>query len=81
LIPVGTGFKKYQHLEIEKLAEPPAQEAPSQEEELEAATKVAEAAGAQSPDEIETTVGDSQLVAELLGEEQNQGGNGGGNRS
>ena len=83
LIPVGTGYKKYQNLNVEKLAEPPAQEAPSREEELEAATQVAEAAGAQAPEEIETTVGDSALVAELLGDEMpNQGGgnNGGGNR-
>jgi DNA-directed RNA polymerase subunit beta' len=81
LIPVGTGFRDYHKLEVQKLAEPPAREAPTQEEELEAAAAVAEAAGAQSPDEIETTVGDSSLVAELLGEEMpNQGGNpGGGN--
>jgi len=74
LIPVGTGFKKYQNIEVEKLAEPPSLDAPSREEELETAAKAAEAAGAQSPDEIETTVGDSALVAELLGEESHHGG-------
>jgi DNA-directed RNA polymerase subunit beta' len=80
LIPVGTGYKQYQNLTVEKLAEPPAREAPTPEEELEAATQVAEAAGAQSPDEIETTVGDSALVAELLGDEMPNQGGGGGNR-
>ncbi|MFW6039183.1 MAG: DNA-directed RNA polymerase subunit beta', partial [bacterium] len=82
LIPVGTGFKSYTNMRVEKLAEPPAQEAPTREQELEAAAAMAEAAGAQAPDQIETTVGDSRLVAELLGEveggggQSNQGGNG-----
>ena len=69
LIPVGTGFKKYTGMKVVKLAEPPAQELPSREQDLEDATAVAEAAGAVTPDEIETTVGESRLVAQLLGEE------------
>jgi DNA-directed RNA polymerase subunit beta' len=69
LIPVGTGFKKYQNIKVQKLAEPPAQEAPTREEELETAAALAEAAGAQSPEQIQTTVGESRLVAQLLGEE------------
>ena len=69
LIPVGTGFKKYTGMKVLKLAEPPAQEVPTREEDLEDAAAVAEAAGAESPDQIETTVGESRLVAQLLGEE------------
>ncbi len=69
LIPVGTGFKPYNNMKIEKLAEPPVQEAPSREEELQDAASQAVAAGAVAPDEIETTVGESRLVAQLLGEE------------
>ncbi len=68
LIPVGTGFDKYTQMRVRKLAEPPAQEAPTREQELEAARQIAEAAGAESPDQIKTTVGESRLVAELLGE-------------
>jgi DNA-directed RNA polymerase subunit beta' len=69
LIPVGTGFNKYQSLSVVKLAEPPEAEMLSREEELEAAAAVALAAGAESPEEIGTTVGESRLVAQLLGEE------------
>ncbi|MEM9913975.1 MAG: DNA-directed RNA polymerase subunit beta', partial [Planctomycetota bacterium] len=69
LIPVGTGFREYQNMEVVKLAEPPAQEALSVEEEIEQAAAIAEAAGAENPDDITTTVGDSRLVAELLGED------------
>ncbi|MEO1236291.1 MAG: DNA-directed RNA polymerase subunit beta' [Planctomycetota bacterium] len=69
LIPVGTGFRDYQNMDVVKLAEPPAQEALSVEEEIEQAAAIAEAAGAEAPDEITTTVGDSRLVAELLGED------------
>ena len=69
LIPVGTGFREYQNMEVVKLAEPPAQEALSVEEEIEHAAAIAEAAGAENPDDITTTVGDSRLVAELLGED------------
>jgi DNA-directed RNA polymerase subunit beta' len=69
LIPVGTGFKKYTGMKVLKLAEPPAVELPSREQDLEDAAAVAEAAGAEAPDEIETTVGESRLVAQLLGEE------------
>ncbi|MFP4145743.1 MAG: DNA-directed RNA polymerase subunit beta', partial [Phycisphaeraceae bacterium] len=72
LIPVGTGFKKYSGVKVKKLAEPPAQEAPTREQELEAARQVAEAAGAESPEEIKTTVGESRLVAQLLGELDNK---------
>jgi DNA-directed RNA polymerase subunit beta' len=69
LIPVGTGFKKYQNLQVVKLAEPPAQEALSLEEELEEAAARAEAHGAERADQITTRVGESRLVAQLLGEE------------
>ena len=70
LIPVGTGFQKYQNLNVVKLAEPPATEAPTLEQDLEEAARLAEAAGAESPEQIKQTVGESRLVAELLGEEQ-----------
>ncbi|MEX2215159.1 MAG: DNA-directed RNA polymerase subunit beta' [Phycisphaeraceae bacterium] len=69
LIPAGTGFKPYVSLRVVKLAEPPAQETPSREEELEDAAAIAEAGGALTPGEIKTTVGESRLVAQLLGEE------------
>ncbi|MEM1210177.1 MAG: DNA-directed RNA polymerase subunit beta' [Planctomycetota bacterium] len=69
LIPVGTGFTKYTTMEVVKLAEPPAAEAPTVEQQLEEAAQYAEAAGAQRADEIETTIGESRLVAQLLGEE------------
>ena len=69
LIPVGTGFKPYQNLDVVALAEPPEQEELSVEEEIEAATSAAEAAGAESPEEIVTTVGQSSRIAELLGVE------------
>ncbi|WP_428389342.1 DNA-directed RNA polymerase subunit beta' [Mucisphaera sp.] len=69
LIPVGTGFKDYQNLTVVKLAEPPASELLSHEEEIEAAAAIAEAAGAEAPEEIGTTVGESRLVAQLLGED------------
>ncbi|MCC7192364.1 MAG: DNA-directed RNA polymerase subunit beta' [Phycisphaeraceae bacterium] len=68
LIPVGTGFKPYTNLKVVKLAEPVAQEAPSREEDLQDAAALAEAAGAETPDQIKTTVGESRLVAQLLGE-------------
>ncbi|MCE9588998.1 MAG: DNA-directed RNA polymerase subunit beta' [Planctomycetes bacterium] len=68
LIPVGTGFKPYVQAKVIKLAEPPAQEAPSRQEVLEDAAALAEAAGAETPDQIKTTVGESRLVAQLLGE-------------
>ncbi|QDU72056.1 DNA-directed RNA polymerase subunit beta' [Mucisphaera calidilacus] len=72
LIPVGTGFKDYVNLEVVKLAEPPDSEMLSREEELEAAAAMAEAAGAESPEDIGTTVGESRLVAQLLGEDGNK---------
>ncbi|MDP7346801.1 MAG: DNA-directed RNA polymerase subunit beta' [Phycisphaeraceae bacterium] len=68
LIPAGTGFKAYTRIQVEKLAEPPSTETPSREENILAAAEKAEAAGAQTPAEIETTVGESSLVAQLLGE-------------
>ena len=74
LIPVGTGFKTFTAMRVKKLAEPPAVESPTREEELEDAAAMAEAAGAQVPGEIETTVGESRLVAQLLGESE-PGGN------
>jgi DNA-directed RNA polymerase subunit beta' len=69
LIPVGTGFTRYANMEVVKLAEPPAAEAPTVEQQLEEAALSAEAAGAQRADEIETTIGESRLVAQLLGED------------
>ncbi|MEE9212898.1 MAG: DNA-directed RNA polymerase subunit beta' [Phycisphaeraceae bacterium] len=73
LIPVGTGFHAYTQMRVIKLAEPPAPEAPTREEELEHAAALAEAAGAESPDQIKTTVGESRLVAQLLGETEHTG--------
>jgi DNA-directed RNA polymerase subunit beta' len=69
LIPVGTGFTKYTNLKVVKLAEPPQEKVLSREEEIKEAAFFAEAAGAETPDQIETTVGDSSLVVELLGED------------
>ena len=69
LIPAGTGFKPYSGLTVVKLAEPPAQDAPTREEEFEDARAMAEAGGAVAPGEIKTTIGQSRLVAQLLGEE------------
>jgi DNA-directed RNA polymerase subunit beta' len=66
LIPAGTGFKPYTAIRVRKLAEPPAAEAPTREELLEDAAALAEAAGAESPDKITQTVGQSSRVAELL---------------
>ncbi len=68
LIPAGTGYKPYQTARVVKLAEPPAAETPTREQEVEEATQLATLAGAQAPEEIETTVGESRLVAQLLGE-------------
>ncbi|MCC7144988.1 MAG: DNA-directed RNA polymerase subunit beta' [Phycisphaeraceae bacterium] len=68
LIPAGTGFKPYVQARVIKLAEPPAAELPSREEDLQAAAVSAEAAGAETPEQITTTVGESRLVAQLLGE-------------
>ena len=70
LIPVGTGFKKYQQMRVEKLAEPPEPEVPSRDEDLADAVVLAEAAGAETPSEIKTTVGESELVAQLLSESE-----------
>ena len=69
LIPVGTGFSEYQNLRVAKLAEPPTSEELSQEQEFEAAAALAEAAGAERAAEITTRIGESRLVAQLLGEE------------
>jgi DNA-directed RNA polymerase subunit beta' len=71
LIPAGTGYKPYVNARVVKLAEPPAAAVATREQEVEEATQLAELAGAQSPDEIETTVGESTLVAQLLGELDN----------
>jgi len=68
LIPVGTGFFPYTQLKVIKLAEPPVQETPSREEDLKDAAATAVAAGAEAPDQIIKTVGESRLVAQLLGE-------------
>jgi len=72
LIPVGTGFKKYIGIRVNKLAEPPVMEVLSREEEIEAAAAMAEAAGAEAPTEIKTTVGESRLVAQLLGDDSSK---------
>ena len=73
LIPVGTGFRDYQSMGIKYLAEPAQPEQLTAEEEMAAAAEMAEQAGALAPDEVAagTTVGDSQLVAQLLGDEAN----------
>ncbi len=68
LIPVGTGYLRYTQMKVVKLAEPPAQELPTREEDLMDAAAIAEAAGAEAPDQIVKTVGESRLVAQLLGE-------------
>jgi len=73
LVPVGTGFKHYTNMRVEKLAEPQAPEVPSREEYLEDAKALAEAAGAEAPDEIKTTIGESRLAAQLLGETERSG--------
>ena len=69
LIPAGTGYKSYQRVRVIKHAEPPAESIPSHEENIEDAAALAEAHGAQAPSEIETTVGESRLVAQLLGDD------------
>ncbi len=69
LIPAGTGYKSYQRVRVIKHAEPPAESIPSHEENIEDAAALAEAHGAQAPGEIETTVGESRLVAQLLGDD------------
>ena len=68
LIPVGTGFKAFADLRVEKLAEPPPVEGPTHEEDMEDAAALAEAAGAQAPADIQTTIGESRLAAQLLGD-------------
>jgi DNA-directed RNA polymerase subunit beta' len=68
LIPVGTGFSNYTERAVDKLAEPPSEEPLTVEEDLEDAAALAEAAGAQTPEQIETTIGESRLAAQLLGE-------------
>jgi len=69
LIPAGTGYKAYTHMRVKKLAEPPVTEQPTREDDAERAAEAALAAGAESPDQIDRTIGDSDLVAELLSEE------------
>ncbi len=73
LIPAGTGFKPYLHARVDHLAAPPEVESPSREEDIEDAVARAMAAGAESPEEITTTVGNSRLVAQLLGEDNGAG--------
>ncbi len=75
LIPAGTGFKPYTQMRVVKLAEPPAEAAATREEEIEDAAAIAEAAGAQTREQIGTTVGESELVAQYLGEETNTASN------
>ena len=73
LIPVGTGFKPYANVKVVKLAEPPAPELLTHEEDLEEAAFRAEVAGAENPDEIEIRVAESQLAAQLLSEAESAG--------
>ncbi len=68
LIPVGTGFKPYTQMQVVKLSEPPDQDMPTREEDLMDAAALAIAKGAEEPDQIIKTVGESRLVAQLLGE-------------
>ena len=68
LIPVGTGFKDFAEMSVSKLADPPADEPITAEEEMEDAAAMAEAAGAETPEQIGTTIGESRLAAQLLGE-------------
>jgi hypothetical protein len=56
-------------MRVHELAAPPVQDEPSREENLEDAAATAEAAGAERPDQITTTVGQSRFYAQLLGEE------------
>ncbi len=76
LIPVGTGFRDYTAMQVEHLAEPPVIEEPTREEQIEDASAMAEAAGAELPTEIETTIGESRLAAQLLGESEPASGGG-----
>jgi DNA-directed RNA polymerase subunit beta' len=69
LIPVGTGFGDLQDMQIKKLAEPPASEALTVEEEIEQAAAAAMAAGAEAPDEVTAPLGKSDFFAQLIGEE------------
>jgi DNA-directed RNA polymerase subunit beta' len=69
LIPAGTGFKPYTGLRVVKLAEPPEPEVSTREQDFADAAAIAEAAGAQRRDEIQTTIGESRLVEQLLGED------------
>jgi len=55
-------------MKVIKLAEPPVPEVPTREEDMMDAAAIAEAAGAETPDQIVKTVGESRLVAQLLGE-------------
>ncbi len=68
LVPVGTGFRTFQNMQVKHLADPPMPEEPTHEENLEDAAAMAEAAGAEAPDQIKTTIGESRLAAQLLGE-------------
>jgi len=71
LIPVGTGFHEYQNMKVIYLAEPPQPEELDVEDEIAAAAALAEAAGAEAPGAFTTTIGESKLVAQLLGDETN----------
>jgi DNA-directed RNA polymerase subunit beta' len=72
LIPVGTGFKPYNNIKVVKLSDPITENRPTYEEELEDAAAIAEAQGAETPDQIKTTVGESNLVKQMLGEALNE---------
>ncbi len=81
LIPAGTGFKPYTQMRVVKLAEPVTEAVTTREEEIEDAAALAEAAGAETRDQIGTTVGESQLVAQFLGDESNTTTSGSGSGS
>jgi len=73
LIPVGTGFTDYVNMRVKKLAEPVEPEIATHEDEIQQAAEAATAQGAESPEEIETRIGESSLVAQLLGEDAPKG--------
>ncbi len=68
LIPAGTGFKPYQDLQTKKLAEPVAEERPSDEQLMAEATRAAEALGADRADLDAEPL--TELEIETLSQEQ-----------
>ncbi len=68
LIPVGTGFKTYQNMEVVKLAEASGADNLTAEQEYEAAVEMAESAGAELPSEVGATIGQSKMIEKLMEE-------------